>query len=58
MEAGAETYGDASLNAPPAVLLNEIQEEVADIAGWGALLWHRLERLRPTLEQCGSEERR
>ena len=58
MEIGAEAYGDDSLSAPPAVLLNEIQEELEDVCGWSVLLWWRLERLRTAMEQCGSGEGR
>lgn len=55
MEAGAKTYGDTSLRRPRAELLTEIQEELEDVAGWAALLWFRLERLRPGIEAAEEE---
>lgn len=46
LEAGAKAYGDVSFTRPPADLLDEIQQELEDVAGWGLILWVRLERLR------------
>lgn len=51
LEAGAANYGDASFTRPAAELVDEIQQEVEDIAGWGLLLWIRLDRLRGAVEQ-------
>jgi hypothetical protein len=48
---GAETYGDSSFARPAAELVDEIQQELEDVAGWGLLLWIRLERLRGRVEQ-------
>ncbi len=50
METGARTYGNHSLSAKPAALLDEIQEELEDVAGWTVLMWYRLEQLRQDLE--------
>jgi len=38
---GARDYGDRSFDRPPAELLDEIMEEIADIPGWGAILFSR-----------------
>jgi hypothetical protein len=43
---GERVFGNVSLTRPAASLLDEIQQELEDVAGWGALLWVRLERLR------------
>lgn len=43
---GAATYGDRSFTRPTADLLDEIQQDLEDVAGWGLILWLRLERLR------------
>lgn len=50
LQQGARTYGDASLEMPTPRLVNEIQQELEDVAGWSILLWMRLERLRRTHE--------
>lgn len=46
IEAGAREYGDESFAKKAASTIEEIQEEVLDIAGWGYILYTRLERLR------------
>jgi hypothetical protein len=43
---GAQTYGDESFRRPAAELVDEVMEELEDVAGWSLLLWIRLERLR------------
>lgn len=42
LKVGAEEYGDKSFSKNPSVLIGEIKQEVADIMGWGFILWHRL----------------
>ena len=49
--AGAATYGNRSFTRPAAELVDEIQQELEDVAGWGLLLWLRLERLRGVVDQ-------
>jgi hypothetical protein len=49
LAAGQRVYGDASLDASPVTLANEIEDEVLDLAGWGFLLWRRLRALRAAL---------
>jgi hypothetical protein len=46
LEVGARQYGDSSFRRPATGLLDEIQAELCDVAGWGLLLWVRIERLR------------
>ena len=41
---GAATYGDASFTRPAVELVDEIQQELEDVCGWGLLLWIRLDR--------------
>jgi len=53
--AGAAKYGDASFHRPAAELIDEIQQETEDIAGWGLILWLRLERLRGRVERLHGE---
>ncbi|MEI9940513.1 MAG: hypothetical protein WDO69_25135 [Pseudomonadota bacterium] len=48
LEAGRAAYGDRSFTRPPAELLGELQQEALDLAGWGFVLWCRLESLRKT----------
>ena len=45
LEVGAREYGDASLKRAPQDLLEEIQQELIDVVGWGFLLWLRLRSL-------------
>ena len=46
LEAGAKTYGNASFTRPTLELVDEVQQELEDVAGWSLLLWIRLDRLR------------
>ncbi len=52
---GAEVYGNASFERPAAELVDEIQQELEDVCGWGLLLWIRLERLRGRVERVEHE---
>ena len=49
LEAGRATYGDKSFSRPPAELLGELQQEALDLAGWGFVLWARIEAMRSLL---------
>lgn len=51
LEVGAKTYGDASFKRPAGELVDEVQQELEDVCGWGLLLWIRLERLRGRAER-------
>lgn len=43
MRKGQEEYGDRSFRSSPLALIEELKEEVLDIAGWGYVLWKRLD---------------
>jgi hypothetical protein len=49
LDAGRLAYSDASFSAEPAVLVAELQAEALDLAGWGFILWTRLEAMRAAL---------
>lgn len=56
--AGAARYGNSSFERPIVDLVDEIQQELEDVAGWGLIAWVRLERLRKrveSLEQGGAD---
>lgn len=50
LDIGREEYGDRSFSADPKELLDELQAEAMDLAGWGYILWHRLEAMRERLK--------
>jgi hypothetical protein len=52
LQAGAKEYGDRSFQRPPGELVEEVQQELEDVCGWGLLLWLRLEGMRERLSQC------
>ena len=49
LEAGRAAYGDKSFARPPTELIGELQQEALDLAGWGFVLWCRLETMRAEL---------
>jgi hypothetical protein len=56
LEAGRAAYGDKSFERPPAELVGELQQEALDLAGWGFVLWCRLEAMRAAMPaSTGSE---
>lgn len=46
LKIGAECYGDKSFDKTEGRLLQDIQEEILDIAGWSYILWAKIERLK------------
>lgn len=46
LRAGAEEYGDTSFEKQNSRLIEEIQQEVLDIAGWSYILWKKLENIK------------
>ncbi len=46
LETTRAVYGDTSFARPPAELFAELQQEALDLAGWGFVLWRRLEAMR------------
>lgn len=48
---GERVFDNRSLDKPHLDLIDEIQQELEDIAGWGVLLWIRLERVKTLAKQ-------
>lgn len=46
---GRVDYGDASFDREPDELLRELAQEAMDLAGWGYILWHRIQEMRRAL---------
>lgn len=53
LEAGRVAYGNASFTRDPAELVGELQQEALDLAGWGYILFCRLEAMRDALSEPG-----
>ena len=49
MEAGFREYGDASFDAEPISLLQEIEEELLDVSNWSFIMWARVQRMKRRL---------
>lgn len=49
LHVGQQVYGDASFRKSTGDLLDEIQQECVDLAGWGYVLWLKCEQLREKL---------
>jgi hypothetical protein len=49
LKAGAVAYQDRSFGRDPDELLEELQAEALDLAGWGFILWSRIEAMRGAL---------
>lgn len=45
LDMGRATYGDASFTLPPVALVEEIRQEVLDVAGWAFVMYCRLQAL-------------
>jgi hypothetical protein len=43
---GQRTYGDKSFERPINELIGEIEQECLDLAGWGFVLWTRLQNIK------------
>ena len=50
LEVGAQSYGDASFTRTPLELLEEIEQEILDIAGWSFILCHRVQKMKESLD--------
>lgn len=57
LSAGQREYGDVSFSRDPTDLLNEIQEELMDICGWGYILHSRLARVQRALDTLRKEQK-
>jgi len=51
MEKGFQEYGDKSFDRDPVELINELEQEVIDISGWGMILYSRLEDMKKKAEE-------
>ena len=49
-------HGNANFALPLEDIIVEIQEELADVAGWAFIGWTKLERLREKIDGCGIED--
>lgn len=56
MKRGVEEYGNASFDADPLDLLEEIQQELEDTANWAYILWKRLEATKRKLNRAWLKE--
>jgi hypothetical protein len=56
MKAGHEEYGDVSFSKDPEETIEELQEELLDVSGWGFILWQRLEIMKEALKCLTSEK--
>ncbi len=48
---GERVFDNKGLDKSNLTLIDEIQQELEDIAGWGVLLWIRLERIKALAKQ-------
>jgi hypothetical protein len=46
MAKGFAVYGDVSFSRSPKELIEELQSECLDLAGWGMILWERLNQIK------------
>jgi hypothetical protein len=51
MKKGFQEYGDKSFDKDLVELINEIEEELLDICGWGMILYTRLEDMKKKAEE-------
>ena len=56
---GRSEYGDKSFSADPVKLVRELRAEAMDLAGWGYVLWHRLDAMERAMSErtSGRSER-
>lgn len=52
LDQGRREYGDASFTREPKELIGELQQEALDLAGWGYILFCRLDAMREALNVC------
>jgi hypothetical protein len=53
LDVGAQTYGSASFTRPMTGVVDEVMQELEDVAGWAVLLWARLDRVRARVAELG-----
>lgn len=50
LEKGERDYGDQSFERSEKELLTELQQEALDLAGWGFVLWQKIERAKAKIK--------
>lgn len=53
LKAGQAAYGDRSFSRDHSELLGELEQEALDLAGWGYVLWCRVQRARVAAKEAG-----
>jgi len=48
---GADEYGNKSFSKHPVVLLDEIEEELLDVANWSFILFKRIRSIKKALKE-------
>lgn len=56
VEQGKCDYGDSSFERPITDILKELQQEIADINGWGFIAYSRIERYLRHLDAAVNHE--
>ena len=56
MRVGQREYGDRSFELSPLRLIDEIQQELIDVANWSFVLWQRLEQMRVAISNARLQE--
>jgi len=56
LEEGSRTYGDKSFDHSSSRLIDEIEQELLDVLGWGYVLWTRMRKLRAALDMTESAD--
>ena len=51
LRVGEQEYGNRSFQLAPEATLDEIEQELLDISGWGYVAWRRLRALRAALDE-------
>lgn len=49
LESGRAVYGDRSFARAPDELMHELQQEALDLAGWGFVLYERIQAMRSAM---------
>ena len=58
MNIGHEEYGDESFDRPLLALINEIEEELLDICGWGMITYSRIHDIKGKITTMVNELRK
>ena len=52
---GKRAYGDSSFERPLESLIEEIRQEALDVAGWGFIVFRRLDELDEKIQRAKNE---